>query len=66
MASVKSRIANLEQSRRVTSQRQFTDAELAVRLVNILNNPERSSEHGPLRMLLKRPGIRSKSNGSNA
>ena len=47
-------IANLEQSTREATCRQLTDAERAVRLVHILNNPERSAEHAPLRALLKR------------
>jgi hypothetical protein len=54
MVSIKSRIADLEQSSRVTARHQLTDAERAVRLVRILTDPERLSEHAPLREFLKR------------
>lgn len=54
MASIQSRIANLEQSTREATCRQLSDAERAVWLVHILNDPARSAEHAPLRALLKR------------
>lgn len=57
MASIKTRVAGLEQASRATVQRQLTDAERAVRLTQILNNPESSSVYEPLRDLLKQAGV---------
>lgn len=54
MASIKTRVAGLEQASKVTVQRQLTDAERAVRLTYILNHPESSPVYGPLRKFLKR------------
>ena len=54
MASIKTRIAGLEQASKVNVQRQLTDAERAVRVAYILNNPACSSMHTPLRKILKR------------
>ena len=54
MASIKTRVAGLEQANRATAQRQLTDAERAVRVAYILNNPACSSMHAPLRKILKR------------
>ena len=54
MASIKTRIAGLEQASKVNVQRQLTDAERAVRVAYILNNPACSSMHAPLRKILKR------------
>jgi hypothetical protein len=65
MTSIKSRIADLEQPSRVTARRQLTDAERAVRLVHILNNPARSDEHAPLKKLLNRSGTSTKMNTSH-
>jgi hypothetical protein len=41
MASIKTRVAGLEQASRATVRRQLTDAERAVRVTHILNNPDR-------------------------
>ena len=57
MASIKTRIAGLEQASKVNVQRQLTDAERAVRMTHILNHPESSPVYGPLREFLKRSGI---------
>ena len=54
MASIKTRVAGLEQANRATVQRQLTDAERAVRMTHILNHPACSSMHAPLRKILKR------------
>ena len=54
MASIKTRVAGLEQANRATVQRQLTDAERAVRVAYILNNPESSPVYVPLRRFLKR------------
>ena len=54
MASIRTRIPGLEQARKVNVQRQLTDAERAVRVAYILNNPACSSMHAPLRKILKR------------
>ena len=56
MASIKSRVATLEQASNATTRRPLTDAELAVRLVHILNNPELAPMHAPLREILQRSG----------
>ena len=57
MASIKTRLALLEQASRATVRRQLTDAERAVRLTHILKNPASSPVYVPLREFLKRPGI---------
>ncbi len=57
MASIKNRVADLEQASRATVRRQLTDAERAVRLTHILNNPASSPVDGPLREFLKRVGV---------
>ena len=54
MASIKTRIAGLEQASKVNVQRQLTDAERVVRLAHILNHPESSPVYVPLRRFLKR------------
>ena len=54
MTSIKTRVACLEQASKVTVQRQLTDAERAVRLTHILNNPESSPMHGPLTEFMQR------------
>ena len=54
MASIKTRVAGLEQASRATVRRQLTDAERAVRVVHILNHPESSPVYVPLRRFLKR------------
>lgn len=54
MASIKSRIAGLEQASRVAVRRQLTDAERAVRLTHLLNHPESYPSHAPLTGILKR------------
>jgi hypothetical protein len=54
MASIKTRVAGLEQASKVTVKRQLTDAERAVRLTHILNNPESSPMYGPLTEILKK------------
>ena len=54
MASIKTRIAGLEQASRATAQRQLTDAERAVRMTHILNHPDSSPVYVPLRRFLKR------------
>ena len=54
MASIKTRVAGLEQANRATVQRQLTDAERAVRMTHILNHPESSPVYVPLRRFLKR------------
>ena len=53
MASIKTRIAGLEQASKVNVQRQLTDAERAVRVAHILNNPECSAMYGQLVEFLK-------------
>lgn len=57
MASIKTRVAGLEQASRATVRRQLTDTERAVRLTHILNNPESSPVDEPLREFLKRVGV---------
>ena len=54
MASIKTRIAGLEQASKVNVQRQLTDAERAVRMTHILNHPDSSPVYGPLRKFLIR------------
>jgi len=54
MASLKTRVADLEQASRATVRRQLTDAERAVRMTHILNHPESSPVYVPLRRFLKR------------
>ena len=54
MASIKTRVAGLEQASKVTVKRQLTDAERGVRLTHILNNPESSPMYGPLTEILKK------------
>ena len=54
MASIKTRVAGLEQASRETVGRQLTDAERAVRVAHILNHPESSPVYVPLRRFLKR------------
>ncbi len=54
MASIKTRIAGLEQARRSTVRRQLTDAERAVRVTHILNNPASSPMYEPLTEILKK------------
>lgn len=54
MASIKTRVAGLEQASRTTVRRQLTDAERAVRLTHILNNPASSPVYVPLRKFLNR------------
>ena len=54
MASIKTRVAGLEQANRATVQRQLTDAERAVRMTHILNHPDSSPVYGPLRKFLIR------------
>lgn len=54
MASIKTRVAGLEQASRATVRRQLTDAERAVRVVHILNHPETSPVYVPLRKFLNR------------
>ena len=61
MASIKTRVAGLEQASKVTVQRQLTDAERAVRLTHILNNPESSPMYGPLVEFLKQTAIHNSS-----
>lgn len=53
MASIKTRVAGLEQASKVTVKRQLTDAERAVRLTHILNNPASSPVYGQLMKFLK-------------
>ncbi len=57
MASIKTRVACLEQVSKATIHRPMTDVELAVRVTHILNNPESSPMYGPLVEFLKRAGI---------
>ncbi len=52
MASIKSRIADLERSRNMALRRELSDAERAVRLVHILHR-QVSPEQQPLRRYLK-------------
>ena len=54
MASIKTRVAGLEQASRATVRRQLTDAERAVRMTHILNHPESSPVYVPLRKFLIR------------
>ena len=61
MASIKTRVAGLEQASKVTVQRQLTDAERAVRLTHILNNPESSPMYGQLVEFLKQTAIHNSS-----
>ena len=53
MASINSRIADLERSGTATVRRELTDAERAVRLVHILNHPELLPVHVSLQAFLK-------------
>ena len=57
MASIKSRVAGLERASETTVRRQWTDAELAVRVANILNNPELVTAHAPLMGILKKAAV---------
>lgn len=61
MASIKNRVVCLEQASKVAVQRQLTDAERAVRVAHILNNPECSPRYGPLVELLKQTAIKNSS-----
>ena len=54
MASLKTRVADLEQASRATVRRQLTDAERAVRMTHILNHPESSPVYGQLTAFMKR------------
>ena len=54
MASIKTRVADLEQASRATVRHQMTDAERAVRVTHILNHPESSPVYVPLRKFLNR------------
>ena len=54
MASLKTRVAGLEQASRATVRRQLTDAERAVRMTHILNHPDSAPVYVPLRRFLKR------------
>ena len=54
MASIKSRVVTLEQASKAAARRPLTDAELAVRLVHILNNPAYALLQGPIRKVLER------------
>ena len=54
MASLKTRVADLEQASRATVRRQLTDTERAVRLTHILNNPASSPLYGPLTEFMNR------------
>ena len=54
MASIKTRVADLEQASRATVRRQLTDAERAVRVTHILNNSASSPVYVPLRKFLIR------------
>ena len=54
MASIKSRVASLEQTSGPTVRRKLTDAELAVRVTTILNNPASSPLYGPLTEFMNR------------
>ncbi len=54
MASIKTRLALLEQASRATVRRQLTDAERAVRVTHILNNSASSPVYEPLTEILKK------------
>ena len=54
MASIKTRVAGLEQASRATVRRQLTDAERAVRVTHILNNSASSPVYEPLTEILKK------------
>ena len=54
MASIKSRVATLEQASKAATRRPMADAELAVRVAHILNHPASSPVYGPLREFLIR------------
>lgn len=54
MASIKSRIADLERSRNMALRREMTDVQLALRVMHILNHPESFPSHAPLTEILKR------------
>ena len=54
MASIKTRVAGLEQAARATVRRQLTDAERAVRVTHILNNSASSPVYEPLTEILKK------------
>ncbi len=58
MASIKSRIADLELSRSMARRREMTDVQLALRVMQILNHPEKSLIYEPLRRLLKRGRVK--------
>ena len=54
MASIKTRVALLEQASRATVRRQLTDAERAVRVTHILNSSASSPVYEPLTEILKK------------
>ena len=54
MASIKTRVACLEQVSKATIHRPMSDVELAVRVTHILNNPESSPVYGQLTAFMKR------------
>lgn len=56
MASIKTRVACLEQASKVTVLRQLTDAERVVRVVHVLKNPELHLAHASIVKLLRRAG----------
>lgn len=55
MASIKTRIADLERPRNLAARREMTDVELALRVMQILNNPELFPVHLSLRKSLRMP-----------
>ena len=61
MASLKTRVADLEQASRATVRRQLTDAERAVRMTHILNHPESSAMYVQLVEFLKQTAIHNSS-----
>jgi hypothetical protein len=54
MASIKTRVACLEQVSKATIHRPMSDVELAVRVTTILNNPASSPLYGPLTEFMNR------------
>ena len=57
MATITTRVTCLQQASKGTVQRQLTDAERAVRLTHILNNPESPPMYGPLMGILKMAAV---------
>ncbi|MEI2623660.1 MAG: hypothetical protein V9G23_06990 [Giesbergeria sp.] len=60
MASIKTRIADLELSRNMARRREMTDVQLALRVMQILNHPEKPLMYEPLRKFLNRVRVKAR------